>query len=68
MESIIKTYKREDDEIQNVQVVTLGSFDDLDFVKPDITPSALKHVALIYRDFFIKEAPCFYMYSVVDGR
>ena len=57
MESIIKTYKREDDEIQNVQVVTLGSFDDLDFVKPDITPNALKHIALIYRDFFIKKAP-----------
>ena len=71
MKSYIFEYKREDNEIQKVQVVCLDSFDDLDFFKPEISKEALKHVAFIYRDFFIKKAPLLfgklYVFHVPEG-
>ncbi|MCQ2551899.1 MAG: hypothetical protein MJ148_00920, partial [Clostridia bacterium] len=57
MDSQLKLYKREEDEIQKVFAVTLDSWGDLEFFRPTTTPNALKHLADIYRDFFISAAP-----------
>ena len=57
MNSYIKEYKYEDNEIQKVQVVTLDNWQSLDFIKPEISPDALKHLASIYQDYFVAKAP-----------
>lgn len=57
MQSIIKTYKYENNEIQKVQVVECDNWKDLDFFKPKISKEALKHLAAIYQDFFVAKYP-----------
>lgn len=57
MNSFIKTYTYDNGEIQRVQVVECDSFSSINFFKPKIDKQAIKHIASIYKDFFIKQAP-----------
>ena len=57
MNSFIKTYTYENGEIQRVQVVECDSFSNIKFFTPQISKDAIKHIASIYQDFFIKQAP-----------
>lgn len=57
MNSIIKEKRYDNGEIQRYQIVTLDSFDDLDFIKPEISDKAIKHLTKIYKEFFVKNYP-----------
>lgn len=57
VDSQLKLYKRENGEVQRVHAVKLDAWEDLEFFRPTTTPNALKHLADIYRDFFISAAP-----------
>ena len=60
MESTLKTYKLDSGEIQRVQMVVCDDWDSLFFFEPSISKDALKHIAKLYEDFFIKAAPYFF--------
>lgn len=60
MQSSVHVYQREAGEIQRVQTVKLDRWDALRFVQPEITPEALRHLAALYRDFFVKQSPFLY--------
>lgn len=57
MKSEIKTYTYSNGEIQRVQIVECDNWNDLDFFVPKTSPEALKNIATIYQDFFVKKAP-----------
>lgn len=57
MNSEIKTYKYDDGEIQRVQIVTLDSFDELNFFYPKYSCEALSHLAQLYKEFFVSKYP-----------
>lgn len=57
MKSEIKTYTYSNGEIQRVQIVEYDNWQDLDFFVPKTSPEALRNIARIYQDFFVKKAP-----------
>ncbi len=71
MESLLKTYTYENGEIQRIHAVYADSFEHLGFVRPRTTPEAIRHIASIYRDFFVARVPFLfgklYVFYLPDG-
>lgn len=57
LESQIRTYTYENGDIQKVQKVTLDSWDELEFFKPEYDPVAFDRICSLYSDFIVPRIP-----------